>query len=615
MPDIIQLLPDHIANQIAAGEVIQRPASAVKELMENAVDSGADHIQLIVRDAGKELVQVIDNGCGMSETDARKCFERHATSKISRIDDLFHIRTMGFRGEALASIAAVAQVNLKTRKAEDSLGTYLEIENSEVKKQEPCSCPPGTNISMKNLFFSVPARRHFLKSNTTEMRHIVDEFMHVALAFPAITFVFNANGQELFHLRAGNIKHRILQVLGSHYKERLVSVQESTDYLNVSGFVGKPEAAKKTRGDQYFFVNNRFIRSGYLHHALMGAFAELIAQESYPMYALYLELDPERVDINVHPTKQEIKFEDEKLMYAFVQSAVKHALARFSITPTLDFELDASIEQLPSISQPFTEQQKRAAAATDIFKTFTQKYQAHALGASGRYYTPQNTPERGQMPAMPLTPDGQKEDITPVEEPEKLWNDKDIQKKSPQQIHAKYILQQIKSGFILIDQQAAHERILYEQYKTASKQQPLASQQSIFPEILTLSPADAVLLKDMLPELKSLGYDIETSSEEGSFAIHGIPGDLEQGNEKQSIEHLLEQVKHFSAGLHMDKREKMIRSLAAQHALKPGRTLSSAEMQNLIDRLFACEQSQVTPGGRSTFLTFRLDEVDRLFER
>lgn len=617
MPDIIQLLPDHIANQIAAGEVIQRPASAVKELLENAVDSGADNIQLIIKDAGKELVQVIDNGCGMSEMDARMCFERHATSKINRIDDLFHIRTMGFRGEALASIAAVAQVVLKTRKENEELGTYLEIENSEVKKQEPCSSAKGTSISMKNLFFSVPARRHFLKSNTTEMRHIVDEFLHVALAFPTVTFIFNANGQELFHLSAGNIKQRILQVLGNHYKERLVNVKEQTEYLTVSGFVGKPEAAKKTRGDQYFFVNNRYIRSGYLHHAMMGAFADLIPPDSHPMYALYIELDPERVDINVHPTKQEIKFEDEKLIYAFVQSAVKHALARFSITPTLDFELDADIEQLPSISQPFTEQQKQATSATDIFKTFTQKYQAHTLGNTHQFYPSSgNQPgtSSGRMPTMPSEDWENKSTASGQEGATDMWENEEVQHKQPQQIHGKYMLQQIKSGFILMDQQAAHERILYERYQQAFRQNPLPTQQSLFPEKLELSPADTVLLEEMLPELKILGYDIQSSGE-STFVIHGVPGDVDTGNEKENIEDLLEQFKHFSAELKMDKREKMIRSLAMQHALKPGKLLTPAEMQNLVDRLFACEQPQTTPGGRNTFLTFRLDELDKLFGR
>lgn len=364
MPDKILLLPDNIANQIAAGEVIQRPASAVKELLENAVDAGATEIKLIINDAGKSLIQVIDNGSGMSETDARMCFERHATSKIQTIEDLFHIRTMGFRGEALASIAAVAQVELKTKKADEETGIYIEVENSVVKKQEPVAVPNGTSIAMKNLFFNVPARRNFLKSNAAEMRHIVDEFTRVAMSFPTIQFSLTANSQQLFHLEAGSLKQRIVQLLGNNYNAKLVTVKEDTDYMNIYGFVGKPETAKKTRGDQYFFVNNRFIKSPYLNHAVMNAYQEMIPGDSFPLYVLFIDLDPTVVDVNVHPTKQEIKFEDEKIIYAFVQAAIKHALAQFSVTPTLDFDLDASIQQLPSVQQPFTEKKQDAAAST-----------------------------------------------------------------------------------------------------------------------------------------------------------------------------------------------------------------------------------------------------------
>ncbi len=382
MPDIIQLLPDNIANQIAAGEVIQRPASAAKELLENAVDAGANVIQLIVNDAGKALIQVIDNGKGMSETDARMCFERHATSKINTIEDLFRIRTMGFRGEALASIAAVAQVELKSRKPDQEIGTYIEIENSLVKKQEPVATAAGTSISMKNVFFNVPARRNFLKSNAAEMRHVIDEFIRVAMAFPDIFFSLTSNGQEVFHLERGSLKQRIVQLLGSQYNAKLVPVQEQTDYLNITGFVGKPETSKKTRGDQYFFVNNRFIRSAYLNHAVMNAYQQMIPADSFPLYVLFIDLDPAQIDINVHPTKQEIKFEDEKIVYAFVQAAVKHALAQFSITPTLDFDLDPAIQQLDAVSKPFTDEKRQATAASTIYQTFTQKHQAHFVEPS-----------------------------------------------------------------------------------------------------------------------------------------------------------------------------------------------------------------------------------------
>jgi len=382
VPDIIQLLPDHIANQIAAGEVIQRPASAVKELLENAVDAGATEIQLIIQDAGKQLLQVIDNGKGMSETDARMAFERHATSKIKAIEDLFRIKTMGFRGEALASIAAVAQVELKTKRAEDAAGTFIEIENSVVKKQEPIAAPTGTSIAMKNLFFNVPARRNFLKSNAAEMRHIVDEFIRVSMAYPEIFFSLSANGQQLFHLEKGTLKQRIVQILGNQYNSKLVTVQEQTDYMNIHGFIGKPETAKKTRGDQYFFVNNRFIKSAYLNHAVASAFQEMIATDSFPTYVLFIDLEPSQVDVNVHPTKQEIKFEDEKIIYAFVQSAVKHALAQFSITPTLDFDLDPGIQQLDAVSKPFTEQKKSEASSSSLYQTFTQKHAAHKIEQS-----------------------------------------------------------------------------------------------------------------------------------------------------------------------------------------------------------------------------------------
>ncbi len=381
MADIITLLPENIANQIAAGEVIQRPASAVKELLENAVDAGATEIQLFVNDAGKALIQVIDNGKGMSETDARMAFERHATSKIKSIDDLFHIKTMGFRGEALASIAGVAQVELKTKKNGESIGTCIEIENSVVVSQEPVATNEGTNISMKNLFFNVPARRNFLKSNASELRHIVDEFIRVALAFPGIFFSLSSNGQEIFHLEKGSLKQRILQILGNSYNSKLVSVKEETDYLIIYGFVGKPETAKKTRGDQYFFVNNRFIKSAYLNHAVMNAFSDMIAKDSFPMYTLFIDLDPSRLDINVHPTKQEIKFEDEKIIYAFVQSAVKHALAQYSVTPTLDFELDNTIQHTDAVSKPFTADKQFTATGSSLYKTFTQKNQAHFINS------------------------------------------------------------------------------------------------------------------------------------------------------------------------------------------------------------------------------------------
>ncbi|KAA2245066.1 DNA mismatch repair endonuclease MutL [Chitinophaga agrisoli] len=628
MADIINLLPDNIANQIAAGEVIQRPASAVKELLENAVDAGATEIQLIIRDAGKELVQVIDNGGGMSETDARMCFERHATSKIKTINDLFEIRTMGFRGEALASIAAVAQVELKTRKTGSPVGTYIEIDNSVVRKQEPCQTAEGTSIAMKNLFFNVPARRNFLKSNAAELRHIVDEFIRVAMAFPQLQFTFTSNNQQVFYLEKGSLKQRIIAILGQHYNSRLVTVKESTDYLNVHGFVGKPETAKKTRGDQFFFVNNRFIKSPYLHHAIMSAFAELIPADSFPHYSLFIDLDPAHVDINVHPTKQEIKFEDDKILYAFVQSAVKHALAQFNVTPALDFNLDPGIQQLDAVSKPFTEQQQQRSANSSLYKTFTQANQAHIIDKSNNTSnlkhwkdlyeigkTDLGTGSRGSdMPAMPETPAFVNRPST-ASVIDDSWQDTTAtDQKVPVQVHQQYILSQIKSGFILIDQQAAHERILYERYLRALQDKPMPTQQSLFPQTLQLLPQDAALIAEMLPDLQTLGYDMEPFGNH-TFVVRGTPADIQSGNEQASIEGLLEQFKHFSAELKINKREQLVRSMARNNAIPAGKVLAPREMQNIIDELFACSMPNVSPGGKFTYVSFKLADLAKMFDR
>lgn len=608
VPDKITLLPDNIANQIAAGEVIQRPASAVKELLENAVDSGATEIKLIITDAGKSLIQVIDNGCGMSETDARMSFERHATSKIKSIEDLFHIRTMGFRGEALASIAAVAQVELKTKRPEDETGVYIEVENSVVKKQEPVAAPAGTSIAMKNLFFNVPARRNFLKSNAAEMRHIVDEFTRVAMSFPEILFTLTANNQQLFHLEAGSLKQRIVQLLGNNYNAKLVSVKEETDYLNIYGFVGKPETAKKTRGDQYFFVNNRFIKSAYLNHAVMSAYQEMIPSDSFPMYVLFIDLDPAVIDVNVHPTKQEIKFEDEKIIYAFVQAAVKHALAQFSVTPTLDFDLDASIQQLSSIQQPFTEEKKSAAASGSIFKGFTQKHQAHFIEKS----------ERSELKHWKEFYDGgQKSEIRSQIPESSESSSSDLRLQSSDlteltQLQNTYITAPSKNGFLLIHQQAAHERVLYEQLKAASKDKPVATQRSMFPSTLELTPADAAVMEEIIGDLQYLGYTIEPFGK-NTYVIQGTPADVEAGNEKHIIDILLEQYKHFSPEVKFSKREKLVRSLARQQAIKTGTRLTEREMRQLVNDLFACEQPNVTPDGNPAYLEFKQEQLERMF--
>jgi DNA mismatch repair protein MutL len=606
LPDIIQLLPDNIANQIAAGEVIQRPASAVKELLENAVDAGADEIKLFINDAGKSLIQVIDNGKGMSETDARMAFERHATSKIRNIEDLFRIKTMGFRGEALASIAAVAQVELKTKRHEDETGVYLEIENSIVKKQEPVAAPIGTSIAMKNLFFNVPARRNFLKSNPAELRHIVDEFIRVAMAFPEIFFSLASNGQEVFHLEKGTLKQRVVQILGNNYSAKLVSVQEQTDYMNIYGFVGKPETAKKTRGDQYFFVNNRFIKSAYLNHAVMNAFDAMIAKDSFPMYTLFIDLNPSQLDINVHPTKQEIKFEDEKIVYAFVQSAVKHALAQFSITPTLDFELDVSIQQLDAVSKPFTNENKSTATSSSLYSTFTKKNQSHFIESKSEL---KHWKDFYEKPA-----DNRLHSTDHIQQSLHTINEHRPVTENLTQLHNSYIIVQTGKGYYLINQQNAHERILYEQFIAAVGGKPIATQRSLFPATLELSVTDAVLLTELLPDLNHLGYLLEPFGN-NTFVIQGSPADVTDGNEKVAVEKMLEQYKHFSNDLKYSKREKLLRSMALQQSIKAGVSLTDKEMKALVEELFNCATPNITPNGKPTYLEFKKEELDKMFGR
>ena len=606
---MIQVLPDHIANQIAAGEVIQRPASAVKELLENAVDAGATSIELIIQDAGKSLVQVVDNGKGMSVEDARLCIARHATSKISTIEDLFHIRTMGFRGEALASIAAVAQVELKTKQAANEAGIFIEVEHSAITREEPIGMANGTSLAMKNLFFNIPARRNFLKSNAAEMRHIVEEFTRVALAFPAIQFSLHANNQQLYQLESGSLKQRIVQLLGNSYSSKLVGVQEETDYLTIRGFVGKPDSARKTRGDQYFFVNNRFIKSSYLHHAVMNAFQALLPADHFPLYVLFIDLDPQQVDINVHPTKQEIKFEDEKIVYAFVQAAIRHALAQFSITPTLDFELDASIQQLDSIQQPFTEQTRSAIQEGNLYQHFTKKNQAHRI-------EPDSTqPAKNWKPFRPLTAEytsTRKEDS--LAEPDlglRSVTSFSSESITAFQILQSYILFAQDHTCTLINQQAAHERILYEKFIQQRADKKAATQPSLFPTTLSLNPTDASLLEELLEDLTAVGFLIQKTSAH-DFQIQGIPAGFENGKEESILEVVLEEYKHFNAALALPLHEKLCRSLAKQQAIKAGTQLSEREMKQLITDLFACKEPYLSPFGAPTFRMLQKEEVEQL---
>jgi DNA mismatch repair protein MutL len=618
MPDIIQLLPDAVANQIAAGEVVQRPASAVKELIENAIDAGADKIQLILRDAGKSLIQVIDNGCGMSLTDARMCFERHATSKIRKAEDLFAIRTMGFRGEAMASIAAIAQVELKTRRHEDELGTCIQIEGSEVLSQEACSANTGTSISIKNLFYNTPARRNFLKSNPVEMRHIIDEFQRVALANPQVFLTMHHDGQEVYHLPGAALKQRIVHLFGNNYNQRLVPVEEETTIINLRGFVGKPEFARKTRGEQFFFVNNRFIKDNYLNHAVLTAFQELLPDETFPLYVLFIDIDPAKIDINVHPTKTEIKYQDEKSIYAIIRSAVKRSLGKYNITPTLDFDQENSIGHLIT-PKPFEEIVQPSIAFNPNFNPFAPEKKASDREPSfshssndHRTAIPRNWDTLYEISKKEETLQHQmhEEQSIPV-------NEQDITKSSEKQffqVHNRYILSQIKSGFMLINQQAAHERILYERYLHQLENHSGVSQQSLFPQSVTLNSADFELLRELLPDIKALGFDIREFGR-NTVVVDGIPADITNANEHELLEQLLEGFKNNLAVLKLDKRDNLARSLARNAALKAGVKLSMEEMNQLVDQLFACQMPNLALNGKPVISTFTLNELAERFEK
>ncbi len=623
MPDVIQLLSDHIANQIAAGEVIQRPASAVKELLENAIDAGATEIQLIIKDAGKELIQVIDNGKGMSPTDARMSFERHATSKIRSIEDLFTIRTMGFRGEALASIAAVTQVELKTRQSTTEAGTRIVIEGTEVKLQEPCAVNLGTSISVKNLFFNVPARRHFLKSTTTELRHILDEFTRVALAYPAIAFRFYNNGTEQYHLTSGSMKSRIVALLGNAYEKNLVPVEENTDMLNIHGFIGKPEAATRTRGMQFFFINGRFIRNAYLNHAVVQGYEGLLEKESFPFYVLFMEVDPGRVDVNVHPTKQEVKFEDDRMMYAYLNSAVKHALARYNIAPSLDFTLNPEIQQLPSVQLPYTDRQKENIQKGYLYNAFSDKDQAHLIERKDslkrwkELYEIAKSPVASQKGASQQTV-GDMYLSTGTETGENatqgtLHNSTETDPKSNNMmlIHGTMLATTVKSGLMLIHIRRAQERIWYERLLEEWNSQDTPSQQVLFPIAYEVSPQDAILLTEVLADLARIGFDIAPFGK-STFVVQGIPSGLPPGEEKNVLDEVLDHLKHESPDA-VNKRTELLLVHMARRLSRNKHTIMQPEAQQaLIDELFACSQPEYTPDGKKVFVMIKKDELENM---
>lgn len=653
MPDIIQLLPDSVANQIAAGEVIQRPASAVKELLENSIDAKSSDIKLIIKDAGRTLIQIIDNGTGMSETDARMCFERHATSKIKSADDLFLIKTMGFRGEAMASIAGVAQVEMKTKKAEEQLGTQIEIEGSELKSQTQCACTKGTSISVKNLFFNVPARRNFLKSDSVELRHILEEFQRVTISHPEIAFSLHHNNSELFHLEKGTLRQRLVGIFGDNYNQRLVPVEENTTIVNVTGFIGKPEFARKTRGEQFFFVNNRFIRSAYLHHAIQNAYEKLLPNDSFPSYFINMEIDPKAIDVNIHPTKTEIKFEDERSVYTIIRAAVKQSLGKYNISPSLDFEQEVSIavpqtktlEEVlmnpPKIKinkdyNPFREEEKKEDRRN---KFLTDSPIPTPDSYRNPDYFPTETGKRrsGEWEKeLSRHADNQIEiEITPQEEQTEFSIEGEKSTKtSAYQLHNKYILAHIKTGMIVIDQQAAHERILYEKYFEMVDKLKGTSQQQLFPQTLEFSASDAVVMKELHSELQGLGFDINGFGK-NTFIVHGIPAELSGKNIFELLEKLIEDYKAVpggrqasqggksdlpteasaQAGLKSARKEVIAKAMAKNLAIKSGVELSKEEMSHMVDELFACAMPYSSPSGKPTLITIPLDDLEKRFKK
>ena len=600
MLDVIKLLPDSVANQIAAGEVIQRPASAVKELMENALDAGATQIDLVVKDAGKSMIMVVDNGCGMSETDARLCFERHATSKISKAEDLFAIRTMGFRGEALASIAAIAQVELKTRRKDDEVGVKIVNEGSVVKEQTLVPMQPGTSFTVKNLFFNVPARRNFLKSPQAEMRHIVEEFTRVTLMNPEIGFTLTSDGKEVYHLYPGNLKQRIIGLFGSNYEGKLLPVRQEAERVCIDGYIVKAEFAKKTRGEQYFFVNKRFIKHAYLHHAIENAFMEMIPKDSFPGYFLNIEVDPADIDINIHPTKTEVNFLDVKLVYAILHAAVRKAIGQHNLSPMIDFEESADLNndfgKAMGMSSPLAIPNIPLDPNFNPFRKESTPRESHWEGS----YQPQRKEPSGDWRQLY----GERVDL-PSETMETV---EETQPKTQYlQVNQSYIVTAVKSGLIVIDQNLAHSRILFEKYLKELENHSGASQQELFPQALSLNVNDASLLKEMMPELENLGFVLEQANPT-TFMINGTPSDAAVCDAVALLEHILDNYKINRTDLQLDRKLNLAKTMAAQLSLKAQTKLSEVEMQNLVDQLFACNVAEIAPNGKKIYVILNMED-------
>ncbi len=623
MSNIIELLPNHVANQIAAGEVIQRPASVVKELMENSIDAGAQNVQLIVKDSGKTLIQVVDDGNGMSDIDARMCFERHATSKIKVADDLFNLNTKGFRGEALASIAAIAHVELKTCQEGQDLGTRLVIEGSEVKSQEKDSMNTGTNFQVKNLFYNVPARRNFLKSDRAEFRFIMEEFYRLVLAHPSVGFTLHHNGKEQYRLPGSTMRQRIVNIYGPRYNQRLVPLEEQTDIVSIGGFMCKPEFAKKSRGEQFFFVNDRFIKSSYLHHALTGALEGLVQNGLHPSYFIFLNIDADKLDVNIHPTKTEIKFEDEKAIYAILRSTIRKSLGQYNIAPSLDFETNQDYDVSPLLKSSSFKQPKIVVNPDfNPFDTESPSEKVNAQANKDLSFTTRFQHARAVVSQEDQEPEDWKsfyqieesqEDNSSSHDPQ-LFEElpsKETYQRVVYQLHNKYILSPLKSGYMMIHQQRSHERILFEKFQNSVEKSNALCQQLLFPQEIQLPKSDLDILRELQKEIECLGFDLGDIGDE-KIEIHGVPFDTPIDNIESIIEKVLEDYKTYTP-TREEQVNQIARSLAKSMCIKTGKALSQKEMNHLIDELFACEFPQSDPNGRPTHITVSLEEIDKNF--
>jgi len=602
MPDIIKLLPDSVANQIAAGEVIQRPASVVKELMENAVDAGSGKINVIIKDSGKTLIQVIDDGSGMSETDARLSFERHATSKISSASDLFAIHTKGFRGEALASVAAVSMVELKTRKKGTETGTLVVINGFRVEAQEPCSCPEGSSFSVKNLFYNIPARRKFLKSDMTEFRHIINEFQKVVIAHPEIRFTLNHNETEIYNLAPGNFRQRITGVFGKQINQELITLETDTNLISIRGFIGKPESARRTYGEQFFFVNRRFMKHPYFHKAVAEAYQNILPPEAIPTYFILMETDPASIDINIHPTKTEIKFEDERSIWQILMASVREALGRFNILPSLDFENETLIEipvskSMDQIPEPPVIRINPGYNPFDTDESFS-----HKSGLIERFER-ENTANWEKLYSALEKGENIPEPVTAASETGRKFF----------QIKNKYLVCPVKSGLMLIDQKRAHERILYEKFLECLSNNRSVSQSELFPVTAKLNPADILILKEIENDLKILGFSIRFTGK-NKITVKGRPSGSESSDPVRTLEILIEEFRNTQTDPSVGAREKLAAAMAGTSAIPYGKTLTQSEMEDLFDSLFACPAPNYSPKGKSIVIIITLEDLDKKFK-